>query len=139
MLGSLLVILAGVYAFYPRLKNCIRRRQQALRATERWAFRQAVRSCKSGGPVEAYRAINLWLGRVQTFRPGMTLLVFAESSGDEALKKEATTLQERVASGLTEEWRGGRLAQLLIQSREGMDQSFEASHVLHALNPPLLK
>ena len=89
--------------------------------------------------MEAYSAIMLWLSRVAALRQGVTLMEWAEHSGIDELKKEATALQERVASGLTKEWTGLRLAQLLAQSREGMDQPSEASHVLQALNPPLIK
>lgn len=131
----LLAIVAIWYVAYPRLKDYLLYRQKTVEASERWAFRKALQACESGIAAKAYQAITLWLGRVESSRQGLTLMMLAEQSENTELKKEATALQERVASGLTKDWKGGRLAQLLVQSREGMDQPSEASHVLQPLNP----
>jgi hypothetical protein len=139
IVAILLLLILGWVAGVPWLRGLINEQRKRSEASEAWAYRKVVQACGSGNPVQAYNAISLWLGRVEPVRPGMTLMGLAELSGKEEFKKEATALQERVASGLTKDWSGGRLAQLLAQSREGMDQPSEASHVLHALNPPLLK
>ena len=120
----------------PRLKDYLRQRRKTREQSEPWAFRQVRQACGSGNPAGAYQAITLWLSRVDALRPGCTLTELAELSGNEDLNKEATALQERVASGSTEEWRGGKLAQLLVQSREGLNQPLKPAHALRDLNPP---
>lgn len=137
--GATLLVALGGYVGLPRVRRYHQNRRDLIESGEPWAFRKVRLACESGNPIEAYSAITLWLSRVESLRPGATLMDWAEQSGIDELKKEATTLQERVASGLTKEWTGLRLAQLLAQSREGMDQPLEASHVLQALNPPLIK
>ena len=140
MIGAILLLLIlGWFAGFPRFREYLQERRNRLEASEAWAFRRVLHASESGNPIEVYNAISLWLGRLDSLQPGMTLMGLAELSGKEEFKKEATALQERVASGLTKDWSGGRLAKLLAQSREGMDQPSEASHVLQALNPPLLK
>jgi hypothetical protein len=137
--GALLLVALGWYVGFPWVRKHLQNRRDLIESGEPWAFRKVRQACESGNPIEAYSAITLWLSRVESLRPGATLMEFAEQSGIDELKKEATALQERVASGLTKEWTGLRLAQLLAQSREGMDQPSKASHVLQALNPPLIK
>lgn len=134
--GALLLVALGGYVGLPRVRRYLQNRRDLIESGESWAFRKVRQACQSGNPIVAYRAITLWLSRVESLRPGATLMEMAEHSGSDELKKEATALQERVASGLTKEWTGLRLAQLLAQSREGMGQPSEASHVLQALNPP---
>jgi hypothetical protein len=137
--GALLLVALSWHVGFPWVRKHLQNRRDLIESGEPWAFRKVRQACESGNPMEAYSAIMLWLSRVAALRQGVTLMEWAEHSGIDELKKEATALQERVASGLTKEWTGLRLAQLLAQSREGMDQPSEASHVLQALNPPLIK
>jgi len=127
------------FAGIPRLRNYLQQQRSVREAGEPWAFRQVRLACDSGNAAEADRAIMLWLSRVDGLQAGCILTELAESSGNMELKKEATTLQERVASGSTEGWQGDRLARLLVGLREGLNQPRESEHALHALNPPPIR
>ena len=136
---ALLVLVVLWFAGIPRLRNYLQQQRSVREAGEPWAFRQVRLACDSGNAAEADRAIMLWLSRVAGLQAGCILTELAESSGNMELKKEATTLQERVASGSTEGWQGDRLARLLVGLREGLNQPRESEHALHALNPPPIR
>lgn len=106
---------------------------------EAWAFRQVRKSCLSGAPVDAYNAINLWLSRLEGRRAGLSLTQFAMDSGDEELARQAISLQENLVSGLSREWSGRKLAQLLVKARKNAGQPIERNHDLRPLNPGAVK
>jgi hypothetical protein len=67
------------------------------------------------------------------------LMQLAAESGDEALLREATALQENLACGSQDEWRGGKLAQLLAPLRKHAGRTASHENSLLPLNPPPVK
>ena len=109
--------------------------QERRREGEPWAFKQAVKACRKARAVQAYRAINLWLGRCEGVSRSTTLLQWARSTGDGSLLLEAGELQACITNSTTERWQGHKLARLLRVHRVQMYRRSRRSDRLSPLNP----
>jgi hypothetical protein len=139
----LLVVIVGLLfalrALLPRARGYLRTRQLLYESSEAWAFKQVRRACETGQAVEACNAINLWLGRAYACQGVIGLTDLARESGNKDFIKEATALQESVASVTTREWSGRKLARLLRDQRKNPGQSLKPVYVLQDLNPSPLR
>jgi len=122
-----------------KLMTLTREWQQQRKAGESWAFQQVLKTCASGQPAAAYNAITVWLGRCSNSPTGLTLTGLATETGDGALLRESTILQEKVATGSTGKWSGRELAQLLVKCRKHAQKQVKTVNVLHPLNPQQFK
>ena len=130
----ILLVFAG-RRFAHRLIQWIRQRRKTIQAGEPWAFRQALSACSSGTAPEAYRALTLWLTRLDSASGHMTLLQLAKTSGYPELLQEVEGLQTAVARGTNSGWNGSRLGGLLREFRNSKNRQSGAQSKLPGLNP----
>ena len=130
----ILLVFAG-RRFARKVIQWIRQRRMAIQASEPWAFRQALRACSSAAAPEAYRALTLWLSRLEPASGHSTLLQLAQSSGNPELLQEVESLQTSVARGINSGWNGASLGSLLSEHRNSMNQKAGSRSKLPDLNP----
>ena len=138
-LGGLLLVLylAAVPGrqLWRRLVEYRKQQQSEKEAGEPWAFSEVQKACSQGSPAAAYRAINVWLSRLQGPGREVSLLQMAKASGDSALAREAEVLQGSLLSGSAGEWSGRELAQLLQKYRVQAKRVVNHVEDLAPLNP----
>jgi hypothetical protein len=129
-----LLVLAGRRASRT-LVRWIQKKREAIQAGEPWAFRQALKACSSAPAPEAYRALTLWISRLDSVRSNLTLLQLAQSSEIPELHREVEALQIAVARGVGSGWNGARLRSLLSEFRNSMNLQTGTRAKLPDLNP----
>jgi len=130
----ILLVFAG-RRFARKVIQWMRQRRKTIQAGEPWAFRQALRACSSATAPDAYRALTLWLSRLDSASRHLTLLQLAQSSGNPELLQEVESLQTSVARGINSGWNGARLGSLLKELRSSMNRRSGARSELPGLNP----
>jgi hypothetical protein len=107
----------------------LRHKKAEREASEKWAFRRALKACSSGNAAGTYNAITIWLSEFTSSTGNKSLMQLAKISCNRQLAQEARRLQEAVVSGSDTAWNGRDLGRLLRGLRKELHRNLAVTGV----------
>jgi hypothetical protein len=107
----------------------LRQKKAEREASEKWAFRRALKACSSGKAAGAYNAITIWIAEFTSNNDNKSLMQLAKVSCNRQLAQEARRLQEAIVSGSGTEWNGLDLERLLRELRKELHRNLAVTGV----------
>jgi BatD DUF11 like domain len=128
-----LLVLWIMWRYIPMLRRQLSERAELRRNSERFYFRQLIRSCKRNDAQGSYRFLIRWIARR---KDGITLQEYLRQAKDDEL---IVAVEELGAALYSSEdrgsWDGSRLTRLLQEHRHDREKEVESRRILPQLNP----